>query len=69
VENRFELRHNEDKKKTHDAHGHCHHDAWIDHCCYDFVFDLRGLLLKFRKPVEHKLKYTADLAGFDHVNV
>src|SRR5207247_9474728 len=69
VENQFEPRHNENEEKTHDAHSHCHHDAWIDHCRYDFVFDLRSLLLKFRQPGEHQFEHAADLAGFDHVDV
>ena len=69
VENRFELRHNEDEEKTQDAYRHGHHDDGIHHGCYDFVFDLGGLLLKFRKPSEHKLKHAADFAGFDHVDV
>ena len=69
VENYLEPRHNEHEEKTHDGHRHCHHDPRIDHCRYDFVFNLRSLLLKFRKPGEHKLKHAADLAGFDHVDV
>ena len=69
VENRFELRYNEGEEKTQDAHGHCHHDYRIDHGRYDLVFDLGGLLLKFRQPVEHELKHAAHLASLDHVDV
>src|SRR5204863_824738 len=67
--NLFEPRHNEDKKKRHNPHGNRHHDAGIDHCRHNLVFDLRGFLLKFRKPGEHQLQYTADLAGLHHVDV
>src|SRR5438128_11700131 len=69
VENQFEPWHNEHEEKTQDAHGHCHHDYRIDHCRYDFVSDLGGLLLKFREPGEHELKHAADLAGLHHVDV
>ena len=69
VENRFELRHNEDEEKTQDAYGHCHHDYRIDHGRDNFVFDLGGLLLKFREPGEHELKHAADLTSLHHVDV
>src|SRR5207237_8635794 len=68
MENGFEFRHDEDQQKTHDPNCQCDHDHGIDHCRDDLVFDLRGFLLKLRKPVKHQLEHAADLARFDHVD-
>ena len=69
VENRFELRHNEHEQEAHDRDRHSHHDNRIHHRAFYFVFDLGGFLLKLRKPVQHQLEYTTDLASLHHVDV
>ena len=69
MENYFKPWHDEHEQETQDSDGHGHHDDRIDHCREDLVLNLRGFLLKFRKPVKHQLEHTADFPGFYHVNV
>src|SRR4030095_14295350 len=69
MKNYFEARDNEHQKETQDSHRHRHHDDRVNHGREDLVFNLRGFLLKFGKPVKHEFEHAADLASLDHVDV
>ena len=68
VEDRLELRHDEDHEEGHDDHGKGKHDDRINHRRLDLVFDLLRLFLELRETGENKFQHTAELAGFHHVD-
>ena len=69
VENRFELRHDENEQERHDRDRQRHDDDRINHRGDDLVFDLGRFFLELGQPSQDHFKHAADLAGFHHVDV